>query len=220
MPHKGEADPVGVVDEDDESLAEEERQDREVVPEQTARRQPDEQAHDRRTKYDHRDRRLCLPVVAELRRSQDRVEIRAAAEERDVAEVEKTGKPDDDVEAEGQQRVHEREQSVPEQVPFGRDQREDGGRDRKHQHPRRRREAVPLPRQPAAETGVTLALSLDARDPLVDADPRVVRRVRRPGAIGRNAAAAARRHQTFWIAAVPNRPLGRMRITAIRSAKT
>src|SRR6476620_7591867 len=115
MTHKGEADPVGVVDEDDESLAEEERQDREVVAEQTARRQPDEQAHDRRTKYDHGDRRRCLPVVAELRRRKDRVEIRAAAEESDGAEVEKTCKPDDDVEAEGQQRVDEREQSVPEQ---------------------------------------------------------------------------------------------------------
>ena len=53
-----------------------------------------------------------------MRRREDRVEIRAEPEERDVAEIEQAGEADDDVEPEREQRVEEREQPVPEKVPL------------------------------------------------------------------------------------------------------
>ena len=128
MADEGKADPVRIVDEHHERLAEEERHDREVVAEQAARRQPDEKADERREDHNHGDSRLGLPVVAELRRRQDRVHVGTAAEEGDVAEVEQPRKADDDVQAEREQRVDQREEAIPEQVPFARHQREERGR--------------------------------------------------------------------------------------------
>jgi len=131
----GKVDPVGVVDEDDKRLAEEQGQDREVVAEKSARRQPHEEPQDRSSDHDDRNCRHRLPVVAELRRREDGIEIRADTEERDVAEIQQSGKADDDVETERKQCVDEREQSVPENVPLAREEWKGGGRCREHEDP-------------------------------------------------------------------------------------
>ena len=154
-------------------------------------------------------------MVAELRRGEDPVEVRAEAEEGDVAEVEEAGEADDDVQAEGEQRVDEREEAVPEDVPLGREVREGGRRDHEDEDARRGRKTLPPPLDRTAEAGVPLAPALDLRDPLVDADPRPVDRVGRSGSLG-----SAVRHQAFWITACPKRPLGRMRMTRMSRAKT
>ena len=104
---------VRVVHEDDEDLAEEERHDREVVAEQPPRRQPERAG-----------RAAPSPTTTigiassagqwmpNLVRREERVRVRAEAVERDVAEVEQAGEADDDVQAEREQRVDEREEAV------------------------------------------------------------------------------------------------------------
>ena len=164
------------------------------------------------------DGRLGLPVVAELRRRQDRVHIGAAAEESDVAEVQEAREANDDVQSKREQRIDEREEAVPEQVPLGRHQREERRRQGKDEDAHRHRQAVPLAEDGSPDARVALPLPLDARNPLVDADPRAVRSIRRSRKMFR--AGAVRRHQAFCSAALPNRPLGRMRIMRISSAKT
>ncbi len=68
-----------------------------------------------------------------------------------------------------------------------------------------------------ANPDTVLTAILDVRDPLVHADARTVALV----GPGRNLGdVSARSHQTFLIAGVPSRPLGRTRRTRIRIPKT
>jgi len=53
-----------------------------------------------------------------MTRRKDSVHVRTEPEERDVAEVEQAGEPDDDVQPEREQRVEQRDEPVTEQVPF------------------------------------------------------------------------------------------------------
>ncbi len=99
------------VGEDDEGLAEEQRDDRQVVAQQPSRRRAEEQAEHTAEHDRHRDRELRRPVVREdvallvMGPREEGERVRAEAEERDVAEVEEPGEPDDDVEPEPEQGV-------------------------------------------------------------------------------------------------------------------
>jgi hypothetical protein len=173
-----EPDRVRVVHEHDERLPEEEGHDREVVAEQTPRGQPDEES-DQGGRDDHdRDRDLRLEVVVELRRGEDPVAVGAEAEECDVAEVEKPGEADDGVEPEREQRVDQREDAVPEEVAARRDEGEERGGDDEDPEPAGGRQRVPAPPDEAEWARVAHPARLDRRDPLVDADPRLLRGVR------------------------------------------
>ena len=214
VPEEGELDPVGVVDEHVERLPEEEGHDREVVADQTSRRQPNQEPE--QAGRDDHDWNGCLrlPVVVVLRRGEDPVRVRAKAEEGDVAEIEEPGEPDDDVEADREQPVHERKEAVTEDVAVARHEREEGGEPHTQEDPCRRGQAVPLPQGDTTHAGVALASSLDRSDPLVYPDPG------RAGRFGRAGDAVVRRHQAFCTTAVPSRPLGRIRMTRINRAKT
>ena len=98
-----------VVEEDADDLAEAERDDGEVVAAQLERRRAEqhaEQRGDRRAdRQDHPERQ----VQAELRAGEQRVDVGADGVERDVAEVEQAGEADDDVQAQREHDVEDRE---------------------------------------------------------------------------------------------------------------
>src|SRR5204862_6733295 len=100
---EGKVDAVLVVDEYDERLAEEERDYREVVADEAARREADYQPDERRDGDREQDRELRLPVPSGVRRRDEAVGVRTEAEERDVAEIEQAREADGDVEAEPEQ---------------------------------------------------------------------------------------------------------------------
>ena len=205
-----EVDPIRVVREEDERLPEEEGHDGEVVADEPARRQADEQPEHGGRERDDGDRRLGLPVVVELGRGEDAVAVGAEADEGDVAEVEQPGVPDDDVEAEPHQPVQERVDGVTGHVLLRHHERKEGGRDDEHAELRDRRQKLPRPAGDACEPSPAPPALLVRGDPLVDADAR------RVGDVGR----LREVHQTLRIAARPRRPLGRSRMTRIRNANT
>ena len=133
---------VGGVREHHERLAEEEGDDREVVAEQPPRRGAEEEPEQRADRDAERDRVLRVPVVGErvallaVRAREEGVDVRAEAEEGDVAEVEQPGEPDDHVQPEREQRVDQDEDAVVEEVP---------ARDREERDQDRRREQRQLP---------------------------------------------------------------------------
>jgi hypothetical protein len=107
---------VRSVHEHDERLAEEQRDDREVVPEQPPGRDPEYEAEEGGAD-DHdgnRDRRR--PVDAVVLRGEESVEVGAEAEEGHVAEVEQPRVADDHIEAEAEEDVDEGEDPVREEV--------------------------------------------------------------------------------------------------------
>jgi hypothetical protein len=109
------------------------------------------------------------------------IEVRAESEERDVAEVEEAGVPDDDVETKTEKRVQQRENSVAEEVAAAHPEWQ-RCRERGEEHePRRCREKRDSAAQQPGEPGVALAPVLDLRDPLVHADARPVACVGRCG---------------------------------------
>jgi hypothetical protein len=214
---------VRVVDEDYERLQKEERHDGEVVAEQPPGREP-QQESDQGGRDDHdRDRDLGLQVVPGVAAGHDPVEVGAEAEEGHVAEVEQPREADDDVQAQREQGVDERDQAITKEVPFVRDEAEDHERPQQDGQMTRGRYALPNASDGARKACVGLAALLDLRDPLVDSDLRPVDRVRPLGRSGREATAglfAVRRTHTFWSAGDPSSPLGRIRNMPIRSAKT
>jgi len=112
-------------------------------------------------------------VQVELVRRQDGVGVRAEAEEGDVAEVEQPGVADDDVQAEREQREHERVEADADDVVRVGQVREDR---REHAHDEQRlpeRQRLETVEQLAGEAGAPLAPPFDARDPLVRADARL-----------------------------------------------
>ena len=205
------------VDEDDERLAEEEGHDREVVAEQPARGDAEHEAQQRRADHDDRDRDRRGPVDAVVLRREQRVEVRAEAEERHVAQVEQPGIADDDVQPEAEQDVDQREDPVGKQVAAVHPERQRGGERAEDGQARPGREEGVDPPAEAGEPDTILAAILDARDPLVDAHARAIALVGPARHLGDVSSCA---HQTFWIAGVPRRPLGRMSRTRIRIPKT
>src|SRR5205085_10532245 len=86
------------VREDDERLAEKERDDCEVVAEQPPGVQTEHESNERRARHDDGNRRLRLPVNMEMRGREDRVEVRTDAEKRNETQVEQSCEPDRDIE--------------------------------------------------------------------------------------------------------------------------
>src|SRR6266508_2956973 len=121
-----------------------------------------------------------------------RIEIRSESEEGDVPEIEQPRIADDDVEAEPEQRVEQREDAVAEEVTAvhpERERRRDS--DEEGKAGRRGHSRAETPSQPG-EAGGPLSALLGSRDPLVDADARAVARVGRRRKI-RNLAAGVDR---------------------------
>ena len=195
-------------DEDDERLPEEERHDREVVAEQPAGRDSEQEAENRRRDDDDRNRHERRPVDVVLRRGHQSVEVGAEPEERHVTEVQQAGVADHDVQAQAEQDVEQREDSVGEEVAAAHPERQGGGDADEHGELERAR----YERGPAAEVSRDALAGLDALldlgDPVVDADARTIRAV------------ATRAHQTLVIAREPRSPVGRTRRTTMRIAKT
>ena len=166
-----------------------------------------------------RDRDLRLQVMAGVAARHDPVEVRAESEERDIAEIEQAGEPDDDVQSERKERVNDGDQPVAEEVALVRDEREDRERPEQEYQPSRWWDSLPAPADEAGEAPLGLATLVDVRDPFVHADARLVDNTRSR----RHAAPEAwadHSPQTFWITGEPRRPLGRTRNIAIRSANT
>ena len=161
---------AAVLEHGHEQLAEEERDDREVVADQTSRRQRDEEAEDRRRgdRDRHDDQRV--PVQAELRRREHRVHVRAEAEERDVAEVEQSRVADDDVQAEAEQHVEHRVEADADDVAVGGERGQQRRRDPERGIERRPRRSPDLALEPAEHARQLLVPLLVRRDPVVDAD--------------------------------------------------
>ena len=98
-----------VVEEDADDLAEAERHDGEVVAAQLERRRAEQHAEEARDGRADRQDDPERQVQIEVRAREQRVHVRAYRVERDVAEVEQPGEADDDVEAERQEHVQDRE---------------------------------------------------------------------------------------------------------------
>ena len=200
-----------VVGELDERLAEEQRDDRQVVADQP-RGPADEQAQPGGGRHHQRDGQPGGQVdatAAELAGGQQGEPVGAAAEERDVAEVEQPGPAHHDVQADREQGDDQRvdpdlklELAEPEEGQHGRGR----GGDRELGPP-----ADPLagPLQ-RAEPGrqVLTPLSLPG-------DP-----TRRTRPAGRRGCESGSRAHTFWSWAWPSSPLGRTSITAMSSRNT
>ena len=143
-----------VRDEREERLAEEERDDREVVPDQPARGQPDS-SPSRTVAGTTIDRDHELPASAgRTCRTEHRVDVRAEAEEGDVAEVEQPGAADDDVQPEREQHVDQRVEADPQDVVVAVDERQQRGGDDDQAEARPRRDPLrgggdPRPRRAA-----------------------------------------------------------------------
>src|SRR5207248_4901231 len=160
-----------------------------------------------------REGRFGGPGVARVAGGEEAVRVRAEAVEGDVAEVEEAGEADDDVQPEAEQDVQEREHAEPrERVAAGED-REERRRHDEDREAAERREALPDREDEPAEPGGALAPTLGLSHPLVDADARPVAGVRALWKVGLG-------HQTFLMSARPSRPLGRTRMTTMRSEKT
>ena len=214
-----ERDAIPVLHDCDEELEEEQRDDCEVVADEAPRRQCDEEAENRRTEDDHGENEQRVPVQAELRRGEHRVEIRAEAVERDVPEVEQPGKADHDAQAECEQHVEQRVEADADDVAVARDERKQSGGDGEPEVERGPRRAHDLVAQAPPEPLAALAAVVVARDPRVDANLRH-QRPALVGTVGDRCDVVAARHQTFCSDGRPSSPLGRMSMTAIRSANT
>ena len=100
---------IEIVHENANDLAEAQRHDRQVVAAKLERRRAEQHAEDAgdagAERQDHPERQM----QAEVRRREQRVDIRTDGIERDVAEVEQSGETDDDIESECQHDVEHRE---------------------------------------------------------------------------------------------------------------
>ena len=128
---------LAVVVDRDEELAEEERDDREVVADEPPRGQGDEEAEADGRERDQRQDHPGRPVQPELRRGEHRVAVGAEAEEGRVAEVEQAGEADDDVEPEREQHVDKRVEADAEHVAVVGHERQHRGDDDERQEPGR-----------------------------------------------------------------------------------
>src|SRR5436190_875353 len=153
-------------------------------------------------------------MMAGVAARHDAVEVCAEAEERDIAEIEQAGEPDDDVQSERKERVDDGDKPVAEQVSFVRDEREDHEGADEEGKSCKGRQALPGTTNEAGDTGAGFTALFVACDPLVDADARAVEGVGRLRSSSRHTA------HTFWITGEPRRPLGRTRNMAISSANT
>ena len=169
---------------------------------------------------DHRDRddEQRVPVQAEMRRREHRVDVRAEAEERDVAEIQEPGVADDDVQAETEHHVQHRVEADADDVAVAREHRKQRGGDPERCVERRPRRPPDLALDPAEDARQLLVPLLVGRDPVVDADANArLALVGTPRDVGDFLSAV---HQTFCTAARPRSPLGRMSMTPMRIANT
>ena len=111
-----------------------------------------------------------------MRGREQRVEVRAEAEEGDVPEVEQARVADDDVEPEPEDDVQEREQPIAEEVAAVHPERERGGEADEEGEPGRGGHDRHEPAQHAGEAGALLESLVGLGDPVVDADPRTLSR--------------------------------------------
>ena len=98
-----------VVEEDAHDFAKAQGHDREVIAAQLQGRRAQQDAEDRRDRRTDRQHDPERQVQPEMGTCQQRVRVRADRVERDVAQIEQPGKPDDDVQAEREQDVENRE---------------------------------------------------------------------------------------------------------------
>ena len=127
-------DVVAVVRERQEHLEEEERHDRQVVAREPARGKPDEEADDAADDRHERDHEQRRQVDVVLVGAEERVGVRADAEEGDVAEVEQAAPADDDVQPEREQHEDDRVERDPADVAAleaDRDQADDPDEERR-----------------------------------------------------------------------------------------
>ena len=163
-------DVVAVVRERQEHLEEEQRHDREVVAREPARRKADEEADDAADDRDERDHDERRQVDVVLVGAEERVRVRADAEEGDVAEVEQAAPADDDVEAEREQHEDDRVERDPPDVAAlepDREQADDPDEEREPRPPRHDLEALLDRAEHALAACPALAVP---RDPLVATD--------------------------------------------------
>ena len=111
-----------VVEEDPDDLAEAQRHDREIVAAQLQRRRAEEHAEEAGDGGADRQDDPEREMKVEVRRGEQRVDVGTDRVERDVAEIEQSGEPDDDVEPEGEQ--HEQDREVRDAHPRRADSRE------------------------------------------------------------------------------------------------
>ena len=108
-----------VVEEDADDLAEAQRDDREVVAAKLERRRAQQHAEEAGDGGADRQDDPERQVQIEVRRGEQRIDVRADRVERDVAEIEQSGEADDDVEPERQQ--HEQDREIRDAHPRGAD---------------------------------------------------------------------------------------------------
>src|SRR5204863_10091334 len=203
-----EADPVdhGVrrVREDEKRLQEEERDDREVVADESARSKAEAEPDQRGEHRHNRKRGQRRPVDSVVRRRDERITVCTDAEVGDIAEVEQAREADDDVEPEPEGRVEEREQAVHEEIALVEPERQSRREGYEKEQLDRIRRGVPPSRCRPEEASLSSLATLRLGNPRVDANPRLVRRIARPGKGGVGIVA-----HTFWIAREPSSPVGR-----------
>ena len=133
---------VDVVDRLHERLADEQGHDRQVVAVEPQRDQPDRRPRRRRRRRARsestrsRQVRSRRAVGPERARGEDRIAVRAEAEEGDVAEIEQPGPADGDVQAEAEHRVQDAREADREDVDVVREQPEGEAGERRQPEPR------------------------------------------------------------------------------------
>ncbi len=157
----------------------------------------------------------CRPKCGD---DEHRVDVRAEAEEGDVAEVEKPRVADDDVEAEAEHHVQHRVEADADDVAVAREHRQQRSGDPERCVERRPRRPSDLALDAAEDARQLLVPLLVRRDPVVDADADA--RLALVGAPRDVRDLVSAVHQTFCTAARPRSPLGRMSMTPMRIANT
>ena len=196
---------IEVVREVEEDLAEEERDDREVVADEAPGGKADKDPEERGCNDDDRHRPERRPVQPQPLRVEQRIGVGAEAPEGDVAEVEQARPADDDVQPEREHRVDEDVEAHALVVLVAGGHGEEGRAADDDRKAGRRRKPIPGSLECTQRSASDLGPFLGAGDPFVDSDRGSLRRGL---------------HYTFLMSALPSRPVGRTRRTMIRSEKT